>query len=232
MASLSTYGSGKGRKSWRITFLGDDGKQKAIWLGSVPKENAKSFKGFVDKLVAAKRLSVPCDPLTTSWLSGLDDNTYEKLLGVELVEPRVKSAGGKPASTSLAELISRYEVARLKVKPTTRATWKQTKDKLLSFFGERKPIDEITEADAGEWAEWLAVRGRQVGSGNLMASTVRRRSGHAKQFFEFATKKKLIAENPFAGLDSASRANRNKDRFVTRRKRHGFSNSARMRIGD
>jgi integrase len=216
MASLSTYGSGKGRKSWRITFIGDDGKQKAIWLGSVPKENATSVKGFIDRLVASKRLGVPCDPLTTAWLTALDDATYEKLLGVELVEPRIKSAAVKPSSTSLAELISRYEVARLKVKPTTRATWKQTKDTLLSFFGERKPINEITEADADEWVEWLAVRSRQVGTGNLMASTVRRRSGHAKQFFEFATKKKLIAENPFAGLDSASRANRSKDRFVTR----------------
>ena len=86
MASLSTYGRGKGRKSWRITFIVNNGKQRAIWLGRVPKETAISVKGYVDKLVAAKRLGVACDALTTAWLTTVDDATYEKLQGVGLVE--------------------------------------------------------------------------------------------------------------------------------------------------
>ena len=50
----------------------------------------------------------------------------------------------------------------------------------------------------------------------MSINTVRRRCGFAKQFFRAAMRKRLIAANPFEGLDATVRGNRARDRFVTR----------------
>ena len=46
-------------------------------------------------------------------------------------------------------------------------------------------------------------------------NTVRRRCGIAKQFFNFARRKRLIADNPFADLKALVQSNRQRDYFVT-----------------
>jgi hypothetical protein len=51
----------------------------------------------------------------------------------------------------------------------------------------------------------------------LADNTARRTCGRAKQFIEAARKKKIITESPFAGIgDCQVRANKSRDRFVTR----------------
>jgi integrase len=68
----------------------------------------------------------------------------------------------------------------------------------------------VTEGDAHEFVSWLA------GKQHLAAATVRRRTGLARQFFEHARRKGLIALNPFDGIPAAVHGNPDKFRFVTR----------------
>jgi len=54
------------------------------------------------------------------------------------------------------------------------------------------------------------------GGAPLSINTVRRRCGLAKQFFRAAQRKRLIAENPFDGIEATVKGNRAKDYFITR----------------
>jgi hypothetical protein len=67
--------------------------------------------------------------------------------------------------------------------------WGQARRNLIDFFGKDKPIDAITPGDADQWRLSL------IDQGKLADNTVRRRCGIAKQFFNFARRKRLIAEN-------------------------------------
>ena len=54
-----------------------------------------------------------------------------------------------------------------------------------------------------------------VGTEKLADGTVRRPTGLARQFFEHARRKGLVATNPFDGLPAAVRGNADKFSFVT-----------------
>jgi integrase len=79
---------------------------------------------------------------------------------------------------------------------------------LVEFFGESRPLVEITPGDADDWRRWLSTK---IGD-----NTVRRYCGRAKQFFRAAARKKLINESPFADMkDCKVNGNRERDYFVT-----------------
>jgi integrase len=84
-----------------------------------------------------------------------------------------------------------------------------TRRYLIEFFGEAKALRDITPGDADEWRLHLRKAG-------LSDNTVRRRCGVAKQFFNAARRKGLIASNPFADLKGAVQGNPKREFFVTR----------------
>ena len=105
----------------------------------------------------------------------------------------------------------------------------QVQSCLLRHFGGDRAIDTINEADAIAWVEWLATeanvregkerkdaKGKSLqGRLDLADSTVSRRTGIAKQFFNWGMKAELISKNPFAGIPSTVRANKSRQFFVT-----------------
>jgi hypothetical protein len=96
----------------------------------------------------------------------------------------------------------------LNIKPSTRMHLNLSRRYLVEFFGENKPLGEITPGDADDWRRWLSTK--------MADNTVRRYCGRAKQFFRAAARKKLIPESPFADMkDCKVTANRDRDYFVT-----------------
>ncbi len=110
----------------------------------------------------------------------------------------------------LAAFVDAYIAGRCDVKPNTLIVWRQTRRRLIDYFGADRELRSITPGDADGWRLWL------VGQG-LAENTVRRRCGFAKQFLRAALRKKLIPENPFADMQGTTvRSNRERDYFVTR----------------
>ncbi len=189
-----------------IQFKGLDGKRKTIRLGVATKQQATEFKTRVEFLLAARAMGEPPDMQTAQWVGRLAPAMHERLAASGLV-------GGRRVY-SLADLLGEF-FAALHVKASTRTHLEIIAANLRSFFGEARPIAEITAGDARQFRGWLADHGGKYG-GELATATVSRRLRRAKQLFQFALDKRWLLESPFAKLAGWNEVNRSKDFFVDR----------------
>ena len=88
---------------------------------------------------------------------------------------------------------------------------------LTDYFGDDKPIAEISEGDCESWREWMLTTPATNRKAPLGINTVRKRCSMARQFFKAAFRKRWISTNPFEVLEGITvRANRSRDYFLTR----------------
>ena len=196
MASITRESNGRRV----IQFVAPDKRRRSIRLGKVSQRAAEAVKFRIEQLVTAQITGHAPDDETARWLAALDSVMSDKLAAVGLAPKR-------PTAT-LAGFIDGYIASRDDVKRGTTVVYGQTRRNLVGFFGDKKPLRDITPGDADAWRLFL------IGLG-LADNTVRRRSGMAKQFFGAAVRRKLIGENPFIGLVAAVRGNPSRYRFIT-----------------
>jgi len=193
-----------GRK--RILFVAEDGSRKTVRLGKCSQRQAEAFKLRMENLIA-DRLRGGIDPETARWLAELPNDMYERLAAVGLVEPRAQQAAA--GGLTIGALCEQYIGGRDDVRKSTRTVYELTRRNLVDFFGADKRITEVTEQDADDWRRYLARQG-------LSEATARKRSGVAKQIFRTTVKRRILAENPFAGLKSTAIGNDARLYFVSR----------------
>ncbi len=113
----------------------------------------------------------------------------------ELTDSFVKNSGGKPG---------------------TKSKFSQVCNNLLAYWPDSKDIGEISEGDAKCWREWMLTSGNvRDNERNLLGeNTVRRRTGIAKQIFNFAISHGWVDKNPFVGLPASVRENPSRDHYV------------------
>lgn len=186
-----------GRK--RVLFVDQDGNRKTIRLGKCSQKQAETFKVKVESLIVGRFSTV--EPETARWVADLPDDMHAKLTAVGLVQPR--------ASMRLAEFVDGYIAERADATPNTLIVLRQSRQKLIAFFGPDKPLREITEADAESWRLYLVRLG-------LAEATIRKCCGNAKQFFRAAVKRRLVPADPFNELESSAKANKKREYFVSR----------------
>jgi len=185
-----------------------------MWLGGYSKRMAETVKDHVEHLLAAKGAGVAVDVHSAKWLATIGSDLRLKLVQADLIERSAVDNG----PTRLGEFIVDYLKHRADVKPGTQATYRQGQTSLIEFFGADRRLDSITAGDAERWRVWQATEGNQRDKerDDLADNTVRRRTGIVRQFFAHAVKRKLIPDNPFAGLPAAVHGNVKRQRFVTR----------------
>ena len=189
----------RGRK--RIQFVAGDGSRKTVRVGRATVRQAESIKGKIEQLaLAATGITGVIDDETASWLTGLDNTMYDKLAAVGLV--------GRRESTRLRAFLEAYVKERCDVKGGTVIVYRQVGSNLTDFFGDDRPLRQITPGEADQWRLYL------VGLG-LADNTVRRRCGVAKQFFRAAMRRKLVSSNPFEDLKAAVQGNPQRFYFIT-----------------
>ena len=191
------------RKNGRreVQFTDADGKRQTVRLGKMPKRDAESVKTRIEHLLTAKITKRPLEGDTARWVASLDDVLAGRLAKVGLIRQR--------ESATLAAFVDGYIQNRSDLKPSTVEHLQRVRHDLVDYFGENRPLREITAADADDFRLALLKRG-------LGDNTIRRRCGRAKQFFNAATRRKLIDSNPFADLKSGVQANPERFHFVTR----------------
>lgn len=165
---------------------------------------AESICGHVETLLASKMSGQPLPSATAHWLSEISDALHEKLANNQLIEPR------KPvAVVTVGALVAEYLNARSDVKAGTKINLEQSGRALVAYMSKDKPIVEVTEADAENFARHLLT------AEGLASNTARRRTGRAKQFFAYAVKKRIISANPFAGIKTATSGNPDRQEYVS-----------------
>jgi integrase len=204
MASIST--DKKGNR--RIKFYDSEGKQHGIRIGRVDKKTAERLCRDVEELLAARRMGQPVHPQTADNVNRLNGTVRRRFERVGLLEP----VAGESPTMALGAFLTAYVAARCDLKRSTVDNLRQAVATLNDYFGADRPLAAINAGDADDFRNWLQTRRKRP----LAANTARRLCSRAKQFFRHALKKKLITENPFAGMRGLQvRGNETRRRFIT-----------------
>ena len=111
MASIAYEGK-KGERA-RLVFRDAAGKQQSLRLGRCSKGSAmRALAGF-ERVIESNRLGSTMHPDGVSWLAGLDDRVYARVVALGLAEPR-KAAG----LVTLGKLLAAF-FAGVVVKPAS-----------------------------------------------------------------------------------------------------------------
>ena len=183
MASVST--SKNGTRAVLVICL--DGRRRRIRLGRVTKDVALEVKRHVEHLLAHRRHGLPLPGSTAEWVNGVTGRLCQRLAVCGL-------SSAAASAPTLGAWLNRYIEGRGDVAGRTKINYGQARGDLLKYFGADKPLDAIGPGDAEDFGVWLRTeRG-------LSEGTARRHVKRCKQFLTAAVKRKVVAENPFAGI--------------------------------
>lgn len=189
---------------YRILFVAPAGGRKALHVGPLPDDEAERTAKHVECLRLAKKKGYALDGKTARWLAACEDEFHAKLAKYGLAEPREV-----PDAPTLGKFTQAYIDGRSDVKDSTARHLGDARRNLIEFFGEDRPLADVSPGDADDYRRWLLSR--------LGENTARRRCGRAKQFFQAALRKRLIAQNPFEGMKGCTvKANKDREHFITR----------------
>ncbi len=219
MASLKRVNK-RGRDGWSIRFYLDK-KRVNISLPPVDEAAARLWVKHIDHLTWSKENGASHDPATRTWLLGLPDNLHMKLSRQGLDAPRAINVP-KPTKPITVKVYcdSFTQSMRCDLKSSSQTSYGHCLKRLTEFFGPR-PVESITSMDAKNFRTWLKEssnkRDRPGTDGKvkeLADNTVRRRMGFCKLIFGEALRDGLIERNPFTGIPSTVRSNKERKEYV------------------
>jgi integrase len=192
-----------GRK--RILFRDPAGERKTIWLGKISRRSAEEIKTRVETINTAAIAGHAYETETARWLSKIGDELHGKLAKVGLVASRQPLAD---CQQLLGPFLKSYIDGRTDLKGRSLINLQWTADRLLERFGANRPLQDVTEGDADDWAIWLRSE--------FAPATAGRSINRAKQFFRAAVRRRVIDRNPFTDVKAPSQVNDTRKAFVAR----------------
>lgn len=114
--------------------------------------------------------------------------------------------------STLIAFADTYIKRRTDAKVSTKTVWWRTRNHLQRYFGDHKPLQQVTVGDAKDFRRHLKEQG-------LADDTVLRTCGIAKQFFTDAVDRGLVSTNPFKHRDiptATGAGDKSREFFVTR----------------
>ncbi len=212
MASLRRQSKGN---SWQLR-LTVNRERIALSLPDLHLAKAEEWKVFVQSIADSIELKRPFDRLQLDWLASLSREQRQKLSDKGLIEPDEleKVEVEKKLSDYLTEY---FESRKSDVKPTTWTFYQHTRKRLDEYFNGRT-LRSITPSDAKAFRKWLEERSnkrdkKQKRSG-ISINTVRRRTGLCRQVFAQALEDGLVDRNPFRGLSTTVRSNKERKHYI------------------
>ncbi len=214
MASLRKQAKGN---SWqlRVTVKGD---RITISLPDLTEAQAEKWGLYVQAIADAIDFGRPRDRAVNEWLASLSRDQRKKLSDKDLIE------ADEPIEDKSDPLLSEYlkehfDGRQNEIKASTTVAYRHTRKRLEEFFKGRT-LKSITPRDAKKFRTWLQSTNKRdkpkegESVKDLSVNTVRRRIGHSRYFFKQAIEDGLIEKNPFVGLASEVRCNRERQEYV------------------
>jgi integrase len=200
VASISTSSGG----SVRIFFYDRLKKRRVIHLGRVPNSDAEAICRRIERFLNSQILGNEPTRADFEWLakSGL----AKKFASAGIIEPQDHIEHSE--RMTVAEFLQSYMDRRgPTVKPATRVVWTQVIENLKSFLPEGIYLDELTVGHAKDVYTKLRAK--------MRPSTVSKRIGFCRQFFNDAVDWKKMKANPFSSV-KAPRPKAKVNEFVPR----------------
>ena len=199
MASLVNDPGGRRR----ILFVAPDDSRKAIRLGKMDRKSAESIRRHVEALIVAKVGGQPVLRDTAAWLGDIGAKLRERLAAAGLIDA--------PKRSVLGDFLRSYILSRPDVKPATLEVWQQPCRNLIEFFGDSRPLRNITTGDCDQFKAWMLTQ-------DLAPATVAKRLSFARTFLHVARRHELIDENPFSEVKIPVANVSARQRFIDRNK--------------
>ena len=198
MSSINFQKNKNGKVVYRLRFK-VDGKIHRVSLGStLPQKVKRKLLHLVDRLESHNASGTQLDAELAHEVHQLDDGLKQKLISAGLIQlesiPKLK--------TFLEEYVSRKKG----VEPHTLYKLNNTQRLFLSFFG-NIPLNTISVGDVEDYIEQRKSEGRAP-------ATIDAEIKHGKQFFGYAVKKKLLAENPFEDFKVGSQVDQTRNKIL------------------
>jgi len=201
MASINNE---KGRRS--IQFVAEDEKRRTIRLGKCDQRSAEGVKLHIERLAESKRTGMPLHMDTANWLGTIGDELHERIARCGLIDHREDC---NQQVLTLGGMTTAYiERRKADLKPWSIKMLNQGRGKLVGFFGENKPVDEITAAEAMDFKRHLAAKHSAAYVAKIVIMS--------RQFFKDAVDRELLAKSPFVAVKAGSQRNPQRQRFISR----------------
>lgn len=184
MASLANDGG-----LFRVLVSSPTRNRYPIRLGRVKRRYAQTFCTWVTELEDAVNLNQPPREAVGKWLSGLRNDVRLKLVKAGLAT--------SDSAANLSEWFEKHLASKTRIKIRSRVKLEQTRRSLIAYFKGGRHVGSITVDEALDWKTSLEVQ-------RLSEATVKTHCGNAKEFFNAAVRRGLIAKNPFGQLPSGS----------------------------
>ena len=200
------------RSNWYyVRFTKPDRKRGKVAL-RIKADSRNKHRAAIEDLVSARDRGISLNEKTRMWLDEVRQGNVKlhgQLVKHGLIdEPKGAGKAATGPLTLTAHLVE-YFGRRKDAKPGPRINWGHTRRNLEAFFGEEKPLVEVTIGDAKDFVRYLKTEARENAyaeaddEDGLSPATVHKRLTNAKQFFQDAVDRDLITANPFVRIKSS-----------------------------
>lgn len=200
MSSIYRDGS---RNGYRVQFYAN-GVRRKLWLGPVTKSQARAVAGHLEQLAIARSTGTMPPAETRRWAQTIGDRIRNRLAAWGLLDQTTTSAD---VPRTLGDFTQHYIDGRTDWQPRTRLRMANTRRRMIAELGADTAIARITSADAQRFARWCR---QNITSHTHSGKTI----SDARQFFLAAISERLIAENPFKGVNCSQNHRKDREAYV------------------
>ena len=199
MASLSS--TKRNKKTCYQIWVGTDPHRSNIWLGAISKSNANEIFSYINQVEQCRNHNTILTNLTRSWLQGLDDRFYGKLVKADLVKPR---------SCETVKKFFEEQLLKLNCAPRTKDIYHRAHLKFFEFLQTDYNLRDVSPKMAHDfYFTHLAAAGLAESYRSKTAKIIR-------EFFSKAKVFELIDRNPFDGFEISEPVDRSRHVFIPR----------------
>jgi integrase len=215
MASLRKQPKGE---SWQLR-VNLRKKPIVLSLSNLTEAQAERWKLFVQAIADRVELGKPLDRTILEWLSSLSSEQRKKLSDKGLIDPDEEEQPNSKEILLKDYLEEYFSSRKLDVKGSTWIFYQHTRKRLEEYFPGRS-IQSITSIEAKQFRKWLEDSNKRdkpkegKPAKSLAINTIKRRTGLCRQIFKQAIEDGLIARNPFAGMSTSVRSNKERKHYV------------------
>ena len=227
MASIRKEPNG----SYRILIICPDGRRRSIKLdkdgkrrGDSGKAAAETVKSHLEHIVAQLNANQPICKATGEWIRGTTAVMRRRLASAGIIQFEETNR------VTLGDFLESYFKGR-EVKASTKTFYEHTRKRLDEFFKSDTALEDIDAMKARSFREWLVTSNKRnkpikpkkerENAKNakpvpvdLAQNTIRRRMGLCRQIFGQAVQDGKIQRNPFAGMSTTVKANKEREHYI------------------
>lgn len=206
---MASFYRDSSRNGWRVQVY-VRGVRRKLWLGPVSKSAARSVAAHLDAINLARDTGTLTPEASRLWLASICDRIRNQLACWGLVD---QLAARRDVPRQLGPYIQYLIDGRNDLSASALTRWKNVKLRLCAQLGAESALSAITVSDAARFARWARAN---IPSHSHSGKTI----SDARQFFKSAIADRLISDNPFSGIDSSQRHNRDREAYITRDDAH------------